>query len=181
MQKEGGSIGTSFHPGSHLSTIRIHKSNFPTTVVSTQLCYLEEHSPLSPGNLILTWLSVSDLPINKCMCVLSHSVVSDSLWPHGLEPARLFCPWGFCRQEYWGGLPCPPPKDLSKPGIKPRSPTLQVDSLLPELLPGKPKNTVMSILSLLQELFPTQELNLHYRWILYQLSYQGSPNKCIGQ
>ena len=25
-------------------------------------------------------------------CV-SHSVVSDSLWPHGLEPARLFCPW----------------------------------------------------------------------------------------
>ena len=23
----------------------------------------------------------------------SHSVVSDSLWPHGLQPARLFCPW----------------------------------------------------------------------------------------
>ena len=27
------------------------------------------------------------------VCVLSHSVVSDSLWPHGLQPARLLCPW----------------------------------------------------------------------------------------
>ena len=27
------------------------------------------------------------------MCVLSHSVVSDSLGPRGLEPARLLCPW----------------------------------------------------------------------------------------
>ena len=33
--------------------------------------------------------------------VLCCSVVSDSLAPHGLKPARLFCPWGFSRQEYW--------------------------------------------------------------------------------
>ena len=26
---------------------------------------------------------------------------------------------GFCRQEYWGGLPCPPPGDPPNPGIKP--------------------------------------------------------------
>ena len=32
-----------------------------------------------------------------CMraCMLSHSVASDSLWPHGLQPARLLCPWNF--------------------------------------------------------------------------------------
>ena len=39
---------------------------------------------------------------------------------------------GFSRQEYWSGLPCPPPGDLSDPGIKPASPaspTLKVDSL----------------------------------------------------
>ena len=45
--------------------------------------------------------------------------------------------------------------------------------------PGKPKNTRVGSLSLFQGIFPTQELNwglLHYRWILYQLSYQGSPN-----
>ena len=41
------------------------------------------------------------------VCVLSCSVVSNSLPPYGLYPARLFCPWGFSRQEYWSGLPCP--------------------------------------------------------------------------
>ena len=28
---------------------------------------------------------------------------------------------GFSRQEYWSGLPCPPPEDLSDPGIEPAS------------------------------------------------------------
>ena len=28
---------------------------------------------------------------------------------------------GFCRQEYWSGLPCPPPGDIPNPGIKPVS------------------------------------------------------------
>ena len=44
----------------------------------------------------------------------------------------------FSRQEYWGGLPFPSAEDLSNPGIKPRSPTLQADSLLSEP-PGKPQ------------------------------------------
>ena len=44
---------------------------------------------------------------------------------------------------------------------------------------GRPKNTGVGSLSLLQWIFLTQELNrylLHCRWILYQLSYQGSPH-----
>ena len=44
---------------------------------------------------------------------------------------------GFSRQEYWSGLPFPSPGDLLDPGIEPRSPTSQVDSLLSEP-PGKP-------------------------------------------
>ena len=36
---------------------------------------------------------------------------------------------GFSRQEYWNGLPCPPPKDLPDPGTKQASPTLQTDAL----------------------------------------------------
>ena len=28
---------------------------------------------------------------------------------------------GFSRQEYWSGLPCPPPRDLPHPGIEPVS------------------------------------------------------------
>ena len=40
---------------------------------------------------------------------------------------------GFSRQEYWSGLPCPPPGGLPDPEIEPASPVtpaLQVDSLL---------------------------------------------------
>ena len=39
---------------------------------------------------------------------------------------------GFSRQEYWSGLPFPSPGALPDPGIKPRSPVLQADSLLSE-------------------------------------------------
>ena len=39
---------------------------------------------------------------------------------------------GFSRQECWSGLPFPTPGDLPNPGIEPRSPALQVDSLLSE-------------------------------------------------
>ena len=35
----------------------------------------------------------------------------------------------FSRQEYWNGLPFPSPGDLPDPGIEPRSPALQADSL----------------------------------------------------
>ena len=40
---------------------------------------------------------------------------------------------GFSRQEYWSGLPCPPPEDLPNQRIEPvspASPALQADSLL---------------------------------------------------
>ena len=43
----------------------------------------------------------------------------------------------FSRPEYWSGLPFPSPGDLPNPGIEPRSPTLQADSL-PAEPPGKP-------------------------------------------
>ena len=46
---------------------------------------------------------------------------------------------GFSRQEYWSGLPFLSPGDLPDPGIEPRSPALQTDSLLTELW-GKCKN-----------------------------------------
>ena len=43
----------------------------------------------------------------------------------------------FFRQEYWSGLLCPSPGDCPNPGIKPRSPTLQADSL-----PSEPSGTL---------------------------------------
>ena len=44
---------------------------------------------------------------------------------------------GFFRQEYWSGLPFPSLGDLPNPGIKPRSPALQAESL-PTDLGGNP-------------------------------------------
>ena len=44
-----------------------------------------------------------------CACSVA-SVMSDS-------PLSM----GFSRQEYWSGLPCPPPGDLLDPGIEPVS------------------------------------------------------------
>ena len=44
------------------------------------------------------------------------------------------------------------------------------------------KNTGVDCHALLQRIFPTQGLNsglLHCRWILCQLSYQGSPHLCL--
>ena len=72
----------------------------------------------------------------------------------------------------------PSPGDLHNPGIEPRYPAMQADSL-PAELQGKPKNTGMDSLSLLQQIFLTQELKwglLHCRHILYKLSYQRSPS-----
>ena len=74
----------------------------------------------------------------KCVCV--HAQL--------LSRAQLFAtPWtiarqaplsvGSSREEYWSGLPFPSPRDLPDPGIKPRSPALQVDSL-PSGPTGKP-------------------------------------------
>ena len=59
----------------------------------------------------------------------------------------------FSRQEYWGGLPFPSPGDLPDPGIKPRSPALQVDAL-PSEPPGKPYG--FHIMDQIQE---------DYRWV----------------
>ena len=50
------------------------------------------------------------------LCVLSHSVVSDSATPWTVAQWALH-PWGLSRQRYWSGLPCPPPRDLSNPGL----------------------------------------------------------------
>ena len=72
-------------------------------------------------------LSLGNYPdgLNVIMfCVLNHFSCVWLLRPHGLQPSRLFCLWGFSRQEYWSGLPCPPPGDLPNPGIKPTSPAL---------------------------------------------------------
>ena len=50
----------------------------------------------------------------------------------------------FPRKEYWSGLPFLSPGDLPDPGIEPRSPALQADSL-PSEPPEKPKKENMDL------------------------------------
>ena len=61
--------------------------------------------------------------------MLSNFSLSDFLNPMdlGLPCSSVH---GIPRQEYWSGLPCPPPGDLPDPGIEPASPALQADFLL---------------------------------------------------
>ena len=65
---------------------------------------------------------------------VSCSVMSDSLWPHGLQPARLLCLWDSPGKNTGVFLSA---GDLPDPRIEPGSPPLQADSL-PSEPPGKP-------------------------------------------
>ena len=100
------------------------------------------------------WELLSSLPgmlsLLKFLCSVS---LPTELWGKpkkvkSLSRFQLFAtPWtvacqapssmGFYRQEYWSGLPFPSPVDHPNPGMEPRSPTLQADSL-PSEPPGKP-------------------------------------------
>ena len=96
---------------------------------------LRQRLEASAAGLILSFQAIPSIPkYTACACVLSH-----------FSRVQLFAtPWivahqaprsmGFCRQEYWSGLPCPPPGDLPDPEIKLMClapPALQADSLPP--------------------------------------------------
>ena len=117
-----------------------------------------------------TSTSASLTSLNLCVGMRAKSLQSwlTLFQPLGLQSARLLCPWDFPGKNTGVGSLSLLQGNLSNPGIKPRSPTLQVDSL-PAEPQGKPKNTGVGSLSLPQRIFPIQELNqglLHCRQIL---------------
>ena len=59
-------------------------------------------------------------------CSVAQSCLFATLWTVALQAPLSM---GLSRQEYWSGLPLPPPGDLLDPEIKPTSPALQADSL----------------------------------------------------
>ena len=58
----------------------------------------------------------------------SCSVVSDSLRPQGLWPARLLYPWDFSQARILEWAAVSSPGDLFDPGIEPEPPAFQADS-----------------------------------------------------
>ena len=96
----------------------------------------------------------------------SHSVVSNSLWLHG-----LYSPWHSPGLNTGVGSCSLLQGIVPTQGLNPGLPHCR--QILYQPSHQKPKNT--SSLSLLQWIFSTQDSNwdlLHCRWILYQLSYQ---------
>ena len=68
----------------------------------------------------------------RCACMLSHFGcirLFATLWTIAHKaPLSVGC----SGEECWSGLPCPPPEGFPDPGIEPRSPALQADSLSTE-------------------------------------------------
>ena len=99
----------------------------------------------------------------------SHSVMSDSLGPHG-----LYSPWNSPGKNTGMGSFSLLQGIFPTQGLNPGVPHCR--RIIYQLShKGSPKNTGVSGLSLLQQIFQTQELNwrvLHCRQILYHLSYQ---------
>ena len=65
-----------------------------------------------------------------CLYILSHVEFFVTPW---IIARQAHLSMGFSRQEYWSGLPFPSPGHLPDPGVEPRSPALQADSLSSEL------------------------------------------------
>ena len=86
---------------------------------------------------------------------------------------------GFSRQEYWSGLPFPPPGDLPNPGVEPMSPAFAGEFFTIEP-PGKP-HIIIKRLSKLTE-HTTPQVNSHVQcglWVIMMHQYQFlGRNKC---
>ena len=126
--------------------------NFISIKLRESICL----NPKLKGLFPIMWFLNNAAYLSKG-AVLSRSVMSDSAtaWTVARQAPLSM---GFSRQEYWSGLPCPPPGGLPSPDIEPRPPALQANSLSSEP-PGKPKNTGMGGLSLLQGIFLIPEWN----------------------
>ena len=84
----------------------------------------------SPSSVVVIWF--------VCVWTLSCVQLFETPWAVALQAPPSM---GFCRQEYWSGLPFPPPGDLLTQGSDPRLLHGQADSL-PSESPGKPSYLV---------------------------------------
>ena len=99
--------------------------------------------------ILCIWCDIAIIPsfisLHVCVCVcvcVSRSLVSDSLWPHGLYFTRLLCPWNCPGKNTGAGC------NSFLQGIfltqEPASPSLQADSLPSQPL-GKPYGFLNSL------------------------------------
>ena len=81
--------------------------------------------------------STPGFPVCHYLPVHAQLLQSCPTFCHPMDCGQNLLSMGFFRQEYWSGLPFPPPGAPPDPGIEPVFPLSQADSLLTEI-PGKP-------------------------------------------
>ena len=101
--------------------------------VHTSMFAPQRQRPVHMKHVILIYSNHTSFFV-LCFVAQSCPIVSD---PRDFSPLGSSVHGDSSRQEYWSGLPCPPPGDLPNSGIEPRSLALQVDSL-PSEPPGNP-------------------------------------------
>ena len=81
----------------------LNSSQIPSEPLDIILFY-----PFSATCTSHDWCHINDKSTSElcvCVCVCVNSVMSNSLWPHGLWPARILCPWDFPGKNT--GVGCP--------------------------------------------------------------------------
>ena len=99
------------------------------------------HLIISPLLFLIFWLHH---PACSQLHSVSHSVLSNSLWPHGMDRQAPLS-MGFSRQEHWGEQLFPSQGESCQPRDQNQISTLQADYLQFEP-PGKPRHTACGIL-----------------------------------
>ena len=104
-------------------TWKIHKQNIPGEFLA--LPKVKEMFAC----FIIVYSNHTIFLLQGLSLLASAAAVQSFLWdPMGCSPPDSSS-MEFSKQEYWSGLPCPPPRDLPDPGIEPRSAAFQADSL----------------------------------------------------
>ena len=103
-------------------------ARFPQTLKRNSCCIpgaeFSREKP-TPDQVQLYWWLYARLKITHKLLHTYMLSCFSHVWlclTHGARQVPLSM--GFCRQEYWSGLPCPPPGDLPDTGIKPVSPAM---------------------------------------------------------
>ena len=113
-----------FHMLTLLSSLKHSLSGLISILIGSVVLWLSTLAPASGTRQVseVKVKSLSRVPLFATPWTVAHQALPSM---------------GFSRQEYWSGLPFPSPGDLPDPGIEPRCPALQADTLISEP-PGKP-------------------------------------------
>ena len=144
----------SLHPNKHILPrqliLPIGRRNSLTRGESDLLFHISLQT-IKWDTSILQWAICFIQSTNLNVLLFSRSFMSNS-WDSEDGSHQAPLPMGFLRRAYWSGLPFPSPGDPLNPGIEPRSPVLQAESLLTEPPGNYPEVPQLQLFDLTMEI-----------------------------